>query len=228
MEHTHSRFFLWQGLLRDAMATQDSAGKGVSLVPSSSLAQEVWSGVGGAEGEVAVLLSGGVDSSVALRLAMEQGLKPRCFYLKIWLEDELSHLNSCPWEEDWEYASAVARQCGVPLEAVSMQKEYFEQVVGHTVAEAARGRTPNPDILCNSRIKFGMFYQAVGRHFDGVVTGHYARKVPPPLHDSSFAVGGRSSCLGVAGTPYAACLAAPGRTLAAPAAPRGSFGRWTR
>ena len=58
-------------------------------------------------------------------------------------------ITSCPWEEDWDYASKVASHCNVPLEAISMQREYFDLVVGHTVVEAARGRTPNPDILCN-------------------------------------------------------------------------------
>jgi tRNA U34 2-thiouridine synthase MnmA/TrmU len=70
-----------------------------------------------------------------------------------------------------------AAQAGVPLEAVSMQKEYWAEVVAATIAEAEKGRTPNPDILCNSRIKFGMFYDQVGRHFQRVVTGHYARAV---------------------------------------------------
>ena len=144
-----------------------------------ALLQESWGGqMSVATEEVAVLLSGGVDSSVALRLAMEDyGYKPRCFYLKIWLEDELAHLNQCPWEEDWAYATAVAKQAGVPLEAVSMQKEYWSEVVASTIAEADKGRTPNPDILCNSRIKFGVFHDSIGQHFQRVITGHYARAV---------------------------------------------------
>jgi tRNA-specific 2-thiouridylase len=72
-----------------------------------------------------VLLSGGVDSSVALRLVQEAGYKPRCFYLKIWLEDELAHLNQCPWEEDWQYASAVAAQANVPLEVCSADHKTY-------------------------------------------------------------------------------------------------------
>lgn len=60
---------------------------------------------------------------------VSQGLKPRAFYLKIWLEDELMHLGECPWEEDWAYASEVCRQAGVPLEAISLQKEYWDQVI---------------------------------------------------------------------------------------------------
>lgn len=129
-----------------------------------------------AAGEVAVLLSGGVDSSVAMRKVQDAGFKPRPFYLKIWLEDELAHLGTCPWEEDIEYAEAVCQQAGVQLETVSMQREYWERVVSYTIDEARRGRTPNPDIMCNTRVKFGAFYDEVGTHFERVVTGHYARK----------------------------------------------------
>lgn len=69
----------------------------------------------------------------------------------------------------------MCEQAGVPLEVVPLQKEYWDQVVSYTVDEARRGRTPNPDVMCNSRIKFGMFYDHVGRHFRHVATGHYAR-----------------------------------------------------
>lgn len=63
----------------------------------------------------------------------------------------------------------------MPLEVVPLQREYWEHVVAYTVREARAGRTPNPDVMCNSRIKFGMFYDHVGRHFRHVATGHYAR-----------------------------------------------------
>ena len=129
----------------------------------------------GSEDEVAMLLSGGVDSSVALKLLLDQGYKVRAFYLKIWLEDELSHLNECPWEEDLTYAVKVCEKLNVPLETVSLQKEYWDEVVNYTLNEARMGRTPNPDIMCNSRIKFGMFYDYIGKHFKYVATGHYAR-----------------------------------------------------
>ena len=133
-----------------------------------------------AKEEVAVLLSGGVDSSVALRRLQEQGHKVRAFYLRIWLEDEQAEAarGACPWEEDWRYCEAVCREAGVPLESVSLQREYSEQVVGYLVAEAAAGRTPNPDIMCNSRIKFGVFHSRVGRHFHRVASGHYAQTAP--------------------------------------------------
>lgn len=125
--------------------------------------------------KIAVLVSGGVDSSVALRLLKAEGHELTAFYLKIWLEDELSFLGSCPWEDDLTYVRAVCEQTGVPLEIVPFQKEYWERVVAYTIDEVKAGRTPNPDMLCNARIKFGAFYDAFGKDFDKVATGHYAR-----------------------------------------------------
>lgn len=126
--------------------------------------------------KTAVLLSGGVDSSVALRLLEERGESElTAFYLKIWLEDELSFLGECPWEEDLGHARAVCEQAGVPLEVVPLQREYHERVVSYALAELERGRTPSPDIFCNQRIKFGAFLEEAGQGFDRVATGHYAR-----------------------------------------------------
>jgi len=128
------------------------------------------------KGSVALLLSGGVDSSVALRLLMQEGYDVTAFYLKIWLEDELAHLGHCPWEDDYNVCRQVCDQAGVPLETFSLQEEYRDRVIAYTIEEAQRGRTPNPDILCNSRIKFGCFYDAIEeREFDFVASGHYAR-----------------------------------------------------
>ena len=135
---------------------------------------------------IAMLISGGVDSSVALRLLHEQGHTITAFYLKIWLEDELAYLGECPWEEDLAYVRAVCEQIKVPLKVVPMQRAYWDRVVAYTVAEVKVGRTPNPDILCNERVKFGAFYdvillrsssfkEQVGAEFDKVATGHYAR-----------------------------------------------------
>ncbi len=123
----------------------------------------------------AVLVSGGVDSSVALRLIQQQGYAPTAFYLKIWLEDELAHLGDCPWQEDLKYVEAVCKQAGVPLEVISLQKEYWDRVVTHTVSEIKAGRTPNPDILCNQRVKFGAFYDKIDASYEYVASGHYAR-----------------------------------------------------
>ncbi|MGE3164423.1 MAG: tRNA 2-thiouridine(34) synthase MnmA [Planctomycetota bacterium] len=125
---------------------------------------------------IAVLLSGGVDSSVALRLLRDAGHDDlTAFYLKIWLEDELAFLGDCPWEEDLAYARAVCAAAEVPLEIVPLQREYHERVVNHTIAELRAGRTPSPDILCNQRIKYGAFREVVGTDFAHVASGHYAR-----------------------------------------------------
>lgn len=123
---------------------------------------------------IAVLVSGGVDSSVALRLLKDKGYQLTAFYLKIWLEDELAYLGNCPWEEDLAYVRAVCEQANVPLEVISLQKEYHDQVVAYTLAEVKAGRTPNPDIYCNARIKFGAFYQKIDAQFEYIATGHYA------------------------------------------------------
>ncbi len=113
--------------------------------------------------EIAVLLSGGVDSSVALKLLLDQGHKVRAYYLRIWLEDELAHLNECPWEEDMKYVVATCNQLNVSLEVVPLQREYKQFVVNYTIEEVRRGFTPNPDVMCNSLIKYGAFYDYMGR-----------------------------------------------------------------
>lgn len=126
--------------------------------------------------KIAVLLSGGVDSSAALRLAMRQGAGDvTAFYLKIWLQEELAFLGNCPWEEDLACARAVCDQAGIPLEVTPLQSEYQERVVDYALRELKRGRTPSPDILCNQQIKFGLFFDKIDLSFEKVVSGHYAR-----------------------------------------------------
>lgn len=133
--------------------------------------------------KIAVLVSGGVDSSVALRLLKEEGHELHAFYLKIWLEDELSFLGECPWEDDLSYVRAVCEEAEVPLTVVPFQKEYWERVVSYTIDEVKHGRTPNPDMLCNARIKFGAFLDFLSgksssesfdpeRKVEGLVEGH--------------------------------------------------------
>jgi len=126
--------------------------------------------------KIAVLLSGGVDSSVALKLVAEAGHRDiTAFYLKIWLEDELAYLGNCPWEEDLKYARAVCEQAGVPLTVLSLQSEYHRCVVAAALEELRLGRTPSPDIWCNQRIKFGLFFDKIDPSFDKLVSGHYAQ-----------------------------------------------------
>jgi tRNA-specific 2-thiouridylase len=147
--------------------------------------------------KIAVLVSGGVDSSLAAHLLKEQGHEITAFYLKIWLEDELSFLGSCPWLEDLEYVKKLCAQLDIPLTEVSLQKEYWEAIVGYTIAEARAGRNPNPDVLCNSRIKFGCFFDYIDASFDKVATGHYAQVIqvngqfelhcsPDPVKDQTY------------------------------------------
>lgn len=148
--------------------------------------------------KIAVLVSGGVDSSVALALLKSQGHDVTAFYLKIWLEDELSYLADCPWEEDLSYVRQVCAQLDVPLEVVSLQQEYRDEVVGYTLREVQAGRTPNPDILCNKRIKFGLFLDKIDPKFEKVATGHYAslnssgqtgvelHMAPDPIKDQTY------------------------------------------
>jgi tRNA (5-methylaminomethyl-2-thiouridylate)-methyltransferase len=125
--------------------------------------------------KIAVLLSGGVDSSVALKLLKNAGHEVTAFYLKIWLQDEFSFLGECPWEEDLNYVREVCKKENVPLEILSLQTEYWESVVTYTISEIKEGRTPNPDIFCNSLIKFGQFYDKIDNSFEKVASGHYAK-----------------------------------------------------
>lgn len=125
--------------------------------------------------KIAVLVSGGVDSSVVLALLKQQGHDVTAFYLKIWLEDELSYLGSCPWEQDLEFVRGVCDQLNVPLQIISMQQTYHDRVVSYMISEIRAGRTPNPDVLCNQYVKFGAFYDAIDDSFEYVATGHYAQ-----------------------------------------------------
>ncbi len=127
--------------------------------------------------KIAMLLSGGVDSSVALaELVRENKHQIQAFYLKIWLEDDLQYLGQCPWEEDLQYAQGVCEKLGVPLEIVSLQTAYWDRVVAHTITELRAGRTPSPDILCNQNVKFGAFCDLIDESYDRIATGHYARQ----------------------------------------------------
>ncbi|BBM82234.1 tRNA 2-thiouridine(34) synthase MnmA [Candidatus Uabimicrobium amorphum] len=147
--------------------------------------------------KIALLISGGVDSSVALALLKEQGYDITAYYLKIWLEEELSFLGDCPWEEDIQYISKVCEQFSVPLEIIPLQREYHDRVVSYTIDELKQGRTPSPDLFCNQRIKFGAFYDKVGYKYPKIATGHYARTedhddytflktAPDPIKDQTY------------------------------------------
>jgi len=147
--------------------------------------------------KIAVLVSGGVDSSVALKLLKEQGHDLTAFYLKIWLEDELAYLGNCPWEEDLSYARQVCEQLNISLQVVSLQEEYWNRVVSYTIAEVKAGRTPSPDIMCNQQVKFGAFFDKIDGSYEKVATGHYAqisqnnglfslKKAKDPIKDQTY------------------------------------------
>jgi len=122
---------------------------------------------------IAVLLSGGVDSSVVLYELVRQGLHPDCFYIKIGPEEEEEW--DCSSEEDLEMATAVSHKYGCRLEVVDCHKEYWDQVTSYTIDKVRAGFTPNPDVMCNRLIKFGAFHEKRGHDYDLIATGHYAQ-----------------------------------------------------
>ena len=123
---------------------------------------------------VIVGLSGGVDSSVAALLLLEQGYRVEGMFMKNWEEDD--DATTCTAEQDLADAKQVCAELGIPLHQVNFSKEYRQQVFDHCLREFAAGRTPNPDVLCNQRIKFKAFLDyALRLGADLVATGHYAR-----------------------------------------------------
>ena len=122
---------------------------------------------------IAVLLSGGVDSSVVLHELCRAGLHPDCFYIKIGPEEEEEW--DCSSEEDMEMATAVAARYGCRLEVVDCHREYWDKVTRYTMEKVRAGLTPNPDVMCNRLIKFGAFDEKAGHDYDLIATGHYAQ-----------------------------------------------------
>ena len=121
---------------------------------------------------IAVLLSGGVDSSVVLYELANRGLHPDCFYIKIGPEENEEW--DCSSEEDMEMATAVSARYGCRLQVVDCHKEYCDKVTNYTMDKVRNGYTPNPDVMCNRLIKFGAFDEKVGHNYDIIATGHYA------------------------------------------------------
>lgn len=126
---------------------------------------------------VIVGLSGGVDSSVAAYLLKEQGYEVIGLFMKNWHDDSVTISNECPWLEDSNDALIVAEKLGIPFQVVDLSEQYKERIVDYMFDEYEKGRTPNPDVLCNREIKFDVFMDiAMNLGADYVATGHYCRK----------------------------------------------------
>ena len=126
---------------------------------------------------VIVGLSGGVDSSVAAYLLKKQGYEVIGLFMKNWHDDSVTISNECPWLEDSNDAMIVADKLGIPFQVVDLSEQYKERIVDYMFNEYEKGRTPNPDVLCNREIKFDVFLKiALELGADYVATGHYCRK----------------------------------------------------
>jgi tRNA-specific 2-thiouridylase len=126
---------------------------------------------------VVVGLSGGVDSSVTAYLLKEQGYEVIGLFMKNWHDDSVTISNECPWLEDSNDAMIVAEKLGIPFQVVDLSNQYKERIVDYMFDEYSKGRTPNPDVLCNREIKFDAFMDiALKLGADFVATGHYCRK----------------------------------------------------
>ena len=126
---------------------------------------------------VVVGLSGGVDSSVAAYLLKQQGYEVIGLFMKNWHDDTVTISDECPWIDDSNDAMLVANKLGIPFQTVDLSKQYKERIVDYMFNEYEKGRTPNPDVLCNREIKFDVFMKiALELGADYVATGHYCRK----------------------------------------------------
>ncbi len=126
---------------------------------------------------VIVGLSGGVDSSVAAYLLKEQGYEVIGLFMKNWHDDSVTISDECPWLDDSNDAMLVAEKLGIPFQTVDLSEQYKERIVDYMFDEYQKGRTPNPDVLCNREIKFDVFMNiALSLGADFVATGHYCRK----------------------------------------------------
>lgn len=126
---------------------------------------------------VIIGLSGGVDSSVAAYLLKQQGYEVIGLFMKNWHDDSVTISNECPWLDDSNDAMLVAEKLGIPFQTVDLSEQYKERIVDYMFNEYEKGRTPNPDVLCNREIKFDVFMKiALELGADYVATGHYCRK----------------------------------------------------
>lgn len=126
--------------------------------------------------KVVVGLSGGVDSSVTAYLLQQQGHEVVALFMRNWNDASVTLEDECPWIEDSNDALMVAQKLGIPFQVIDMSDLYKERIVDYMFAEYEKGRTPNPDVLCNREVKFDVFMKtAMSLGADKVATGHYAR-----------------------------------------------------
>lgn len=123
---------------------------------------------------IAALISGGVDSAVAVHKLVEEGHDVHLFYIRIGMEGDGG---DCSAEEDLEMCDLIAHRYGLPLEEIDLHRQYWDNVMAYTLEEVRKGLTPNPDVMCNRMVKFGFFEQMRGHEFDLTATGHYATTV---------------------------------------------------
>ncbi len=127
---------------------------------------------------VVVGLSGGVDSSVAAYLLIQQGYEVIGMFMRNWHDESVTLSDDCPWIDDSNDALLIAQQLGIPFQVIDLSKEYKERIVDYMFNEYEAGRTPNPDVLCNREIKFDVFLKAAMElGADYVATGHYCRRI---------------------------------------------------
>ncbi|MFO7999301.1 MAG: tRNA 2-thiouridine(34) synthase MnmA [Bacteroidales bacterium] len=132
---------------------------------------------------VVVGLSGGVDSSVAAHLLLEQGYEVVGVFMRNWHDESVTLSDACPWIEDSNDAMMVAQKLGIPFSVLDFSEPYRKRIVEYMFAEYQAGRTPNPDVLCNREIKFDVFLEAARKlGADFVATGHYCRKASDEKH----------------------------------------------
>lgn len=126
--------------------------------------------------KIVVGLSGGVDSSVAAYLLQQQGHEVIALFMRNWNDASVTLEDECPWIEDSNDALMVAQMLGIPYQVIDMSELYKERIVDYMFAEYEKGRTPNPDVLCNREVKFDVFMKtALSLGAEKVATGHYAR-----------------------------------------------------